>query len=208
LSSLTFTLLSDGSSDRALRPVLQWLLRQLSSRDFEPQWADLRWVRQPPKSLAERIRMALGLYPCDLLFVHRDAERETREERVQEIRSQLEAVAVRTAVCVVPVRMQEAWLLFDEEAIRLAADNPRGNKTLALPPLASVETIPDPKNLLYKLLEDASGLRAGRLHRFVPAARIHRLSELIEDFSPLRSLAAFRALEEDLREVLVERSWL
>ena len=103
--------------------------------------------------------------------------------------------------------MQEAWLLFDEAAIRHAADNPRGRMPLTIPPLKKLEEIPDPKDLLWNQLSIASGLRPGRLRRFDPAARIHRLGDLIEDFSPLRRLSAFQALEEDLRKLFEERSW-
>jgi len=208
LTSLTFTLLSDGSSDRALIPVLQWLLRQNSSRDFEAQWAELRGLRKPPKALADRIHAALALYPCDLLFVHRDAESLPRAARVEEIRKHLGPAREQTTVCVVPIRMQETWFLFNEAAIRRAADNPQGTMKLALPPLPKLEDIPDPKDVLCSLLAEASGLRVGRLHRFFPEARIHRLSELIEDFSPLRRLQGFQALEKELRSTVAERSWL
>ena len=207
MSPLTFTLLSDGSSDRALLPVLQWLLRELSARDFEPQWADLRALREPPKGLADRIRTAVKLYPCDLLFVHRDAEGETLKNRAEEVRKHLRVVPEQTAVCVIPVRMLEAWLLLDETALRTAADNPKGRVVLGMPALDRLEEISDPKRLLFELLETASGLRAGRLHRFHPAARVHRLAELIPDFSPLRRLFAFQTLQEDLETVLVERRW-
>ncbi|HYU32100.1 MAG TPA: hypothetical protein VEW48_08045 [Thermoanaerobaculia bacterium] len=110
-------------------------------------------------------------------------------------------------VCVIPVRMQEAWLLFDEAALRLAADNPHGTMALSLPPLHRLEEIPDPKELLFKMLYSASGLRPGRLNRFHPSVRIHRLAELIEDFSPLRGLTAFQALEADLKALVTEQRW-
>lgn len=208
LIPLTFTLLSDGSSDRALIPVLRWLLLQNSARDFSDQWADLRSLRPPPKLLSEKIRMTIALFPCDLLFVHRDAEGEKRDVRVAEIREHLGvAGSGPPAICVVPVRMQEAWLLFDEAAIRFAADNPRGRAPLPIPSLKRVEELPDPKSLLWDLLTSASGLRPGRLRRFEPARRIHRLSDLIEDFSPLRRLSAFQALEDDLQRILEERAW-
>jgi hypothetical protein len=158
--------------------------------------------------LSEKIQRTLALYPCDLLFVHRDAEGESRETRVMEIREHLrEAGSQQTAVCVVPVRMQEAWLLFDEAALRTAADNPRGRMPLEIPSLKKLEEVPDPKSVLWNLLATASGLRQGRLRRFEPAPRIHRLADLIEDFSPLRRLSAFWALEEDLKRLLTERSW-
>jgi hypothetical protein len=155
-----------------------------------------------------RLQAALQLYPCDLLFVHRDAENEDRETRVEEIRQHLVRLDNQTAICVVPVRMQEAWFLFEERAIRLASDNPGGRMTLSLPPLDRLESIADPKSVLFDLLYKASGLRPGRQHRFVPALRLHRLAEIIEDFSPLRRLPAFRALEDEMQVVLSERDWL
>jgi len=208
LTPLTFTLLSDGSSDRALIPVLRWLLFQNSSRDFSDQWADLRSLRPSPRLLSDKISRTLTLYPCDLLFVHRDAEAESRESRVMEIRQHLQvADSQQTAVCVVPVRMQETWLLFDQAALRSAADNPKGRMPLEIPPIKKLEEVPDPKDLLWNLLAAASGLRPGRLRRFAPAPRTHRLADIIEDFSPLRRLPAFQALEEDLKLILTERSW-
>jgi len=206
LNSLRFTLLSDGSSDRVLLPMLEWLLGECSSRTFQPQWADLRMLPSPPKTLAERVQTAVEIYPCDLLFIHRDAEREPREVRVREIRQQISTLAA-PAICIVPVRMQEAWLLFDEKALRRAAGNPNGRTVLTLPDLDEIEQIPDPKELVHGMLRQASELPSRRLRRFNPAVAIHRLAELIDDFSPLRGLPAFQALESDVRTLLVERSW-
>ena len=206
MNSLRFTLLSDGSSDRVLLPMLEWLLGECSSRTFQPQWADLRMLPSPPKTLAERVQTAVEIYPCDLLFIHRDAEREPREVRVREIRQQISTLAA-PAICIVPVRMQEAWLLFDEKALRRAAGNPNGRTVLTLPDLDEIEQIPDPKELVHGMLRQASELPSRRLRRFNPAVAIHRLAELIDDFSPLRGLPAFQALESDVRTLLVERSW-
>lgn len=206
LRPLTFTLLSDGSSDRALLPVLRWVLRQSSTLPLQSQWADLRHSRRPPRTLAERIRAALELFPCDLLFIHRDAEGEPWQTRIEEIQRHLPEPHDPPAVCVVPVRMQEAWLLFDENALRLAADNPRGRVPLSMPDPGDLEAIPDPKDLLFTLLRTASDLKGRRLHRLNVPERVHRLADLIEDFSPLRRLSAFQALEEDVRRILTERS--
>jgi Domain of unknown function (DUF4276) len=208
VTDLVYTLVTDGSSDRALLHILDWLLEQSTSRTVQGSWADLQPLRQPPRSLAERIDRALELYACDLLFVHRDAERESRDVRVEEIVGCLQGLE-RTppAVCVVPVRMQEAWYLFDEAALRRAAGNPCGIERLALPELQKLEQIADPKRDLHELLRQASGLRPGRRQRFDPASAVHRLAELIEDYSPLRTLPAFKAMEAELQSLLAERNW-
>jgi len=98
MPELRYTLLADGTSDRALMPHLTWLLQQrLPSYAVQAEMAEL-WTLPPskrPKGLTERIKMTLELYRCDLLFIHRDAEREARGVRVEEIRNALtEAVQV------------------------------------------------------------------------------------------------------------------
>ena len=149
--------------------------------------------------------MAVEMYPCNLLFVHRDAERAARQVRVAEILRVLGASP--PAVCVVPVRMQEAWLLFDEGAIRAAAGRPTGMEPLPLPALRRTEAVPNPKSVLRDALVTASGLRGRRRRQFPVMERVYRLAVLIEDFSPLRELAAFGALEHDLRMTLEGNGW-
>jgi len=89
--------------------------------------------------------------------------------------------------------MTEAWLFFEEQAIRTAAGNSHGRELLDLPPPRKIESLPDPKSLLYDLLRSASGLRGRRLNNMPVSVYAARVSELIEDFSPLRQLSAFSA---------------
>ncbi len=205
MNELHYTLLSDGSSDQALIPLLKWLLRQQGvACAIQESWADLRKVRRPPSALVDRIRMSVDLFRCDLLFVHRDAESQPRTARVAEVAAalnQLPAPIVEEmppVVCVVPVRMLEAWLLFDLTSLRSAADNPRGRMLISLPPLSRLEREPDPKATLYGLLRAASGYHGRRLKQFRPTQAVQRLADLIGDYSPLRALPAFAALEEDV----------
>jgi hypothetical protein len=204
---ISYTLLTDGSSDRAFIPVLNWLIREMRAEaDIQAQWADMFRLPIAPTSLAERIEKSVELYPCDLLFIHRDAEKEPLATRKVEItRALAEAqkrMTVPPAVCVIPVRMMEAWLLFDEPAIRHAARNPNSSEPLALPKLKSVESIPDPKQLLYECLRTASGLKGRRLSNFDEHSAVHLVVERIKSFAPLRHLAAFRALETELKTTL------
>lgn len=202
MDELRYTLLTDGSSDDALIPIINWLLAQkLTSCSIQAAWADLRRHPEPPRGLDARIREAVRLYPCDVLFVHRDAEAVRPAERVDEINRAIEASGASVShVRVVPVRMTEAWLLFDERAIRRAAANPNGRQRLALPALRTVENLPDPKEVLKALLRQASGLSPTRLRRFHIAIR--RVADLIDDFSPLQSVPAFQQLEGELDELL------
>lgn len=209
MRELRYTLLSDGPSDRALLPILTWLLRTHGvEMAVQPDWADLRRLPKPPRGLLERMRTSVDLYPCDLLFVHRDAEGEPYLSRRQEIvRALEEAVQLPPTVCVIPVRMQEAWLLFDEPAIRTAAGNANGRNRLDLPRLQHVEGLPDPKEVLYELLRTASGL-SGRRRKRLPVSQLaQRVSDFIDDFAPLRTLPAFTALEDEIRETVKLHNW-
>ncbi|MCY7275921.1 MAG: hypothetical protein LH702_19840 [Phormidesmis sp. CAN_BIN44] len=212
MMELRYTLLSDGSSDKALISILDWLLQtHLNNLAIQSQWADLRRVEKSLRDTFEkRIGLSLELYPCELLFIHRDAERDSHEVRVNEIRTALTQVASFVSVptvCVVPVRMTEAWLLFDTSALRKAASNPNGSITLQLPDIRKLEHEPDPKRVLHEILRQASDLSSRRLKRFSANDCTHRVSELINDFSPLRILPAFVALESELEDVIKKQRW-
>ena len=202
MKEIRYTLITDGSSDRALMPILTWLLIELGVNiPIQSTWADFRRLHNPPKKLEDRIHKAIALYPCDLLFVHRDAEKESRQKRVLEIHQAVNLIkedVILPVVCVIPVKMTEAWLLIDEKAIREAAGNPKGRQPLDLPKTSNTEGLSDPKETLRGLLETARG-HAPRRQQTVS---ITRIAELIDDFQPLKQLPAFRELESELRDAL------
>ena len=209
VTELHCTLLSDGSSDRALIPILRWLLHcHLPHCAIQLAWADLRQLPRPPRELHERIAASVELYPCDLLFVHRDAEGTSFQNRQTEVVCALGKAGVAPpGTPVIPVRMMEAWLLLDETAIRKAADNPNGQERLDLPKLGDIETISDPKRHLHDLVLDATGLPPQRRKRFSPYGAVHRIAEYVDDFSPLRRLSAFAHLEARLIATIREQGW-
>jgi hypothetical protein len=157
--------------------------------------------------LAARLALAVERYPCHAILVHRDAEGASREERVEEIRAASEALRDRALphVPVVPVRMTEAWLLVDEDAIRRASDNPGGRIRLELPALGSLERLADAKDCLNSSIVEASetsGRRRKKISRPTELSwRRVRVAELIGDYSVLRALVAFRHLEDDARSI-------
>ena len=155
--TLQTTLLTDGSSDAVLLPILRWVFRQLTPEAVELRWADLRGLPKPPRHLSDRLKCAVQLFSCQVLFVHRDAEGQTAGHRFDEITR-----ANRTGlshVCVIPVRMQEAWLLLSEDAVRMAAGRPSGKESLDLSHPTQWESLPDPKNTLHSALVTASGAK-------------------------------------------------
>jgi hypothetical protein len=157
----------------------------------------------------KRIQLSVELYPCQLLFIHRDAEKEAHATRVDEIRTALSKVNPHfpPSVCVVPVRMTEAWLLFDMLALRKAASNPNGTAVLQLPDIRRLEREPDPKKILHDLLRSASELSPRRLKKFSVSDCTYRVAELIDDFSPLRTLSAFAALETEMKATIAAQGW-
>ncbi len=213
MKEFRYTLVTDGSSDRALIPILTWLLREHGvSQPIQAEWADLRRLPLPPKKLLERIKWSLELYPCDLLFVHRDAETASLRKRREEIRQALAELSNPIwsddlTVCVVPVRMQEAWLLLSETAIRTAAGNPQGRRLLDLPAIKDLESLRNPKSVLHRLLRQASELRGRRLKSFSAAKQVQRVAEFTSDFTPLLALSAFASLEEELDRILNKQGW-
>lgn len=208
---LRFTLLADGTSDRALVPILTWILRQhlpVRAPLELGQLADLGRLRGPrPTGLDARIRLAVEYFPCDLLFVHRDAEtRDGYEARYDEITRAVRQANVPVAsVAVVPVRMTEAWLLHDEPALRRAADRPSSTDPLVFPSRRQVETV-HAKETLFDLLVAAACLTGRRRRQFNPEQRRNRLADLIEDYSPLRHFRSFRALEAEVSRFCADRA--
>jgi len=215
MKELKYLLVTDGSSDRALKPVLRWILEQhLPDCAIEDQWADPYQLpsrpNNPSDNLRWRIEKSLQLYDNpDVLFIHRDAENQSRQQREDEIAEALTQITGTPPppVCIIPVRMLETWLLIDEAAIRSAAGNPNGRVKLQLPQPKDLEALAEPKNYLYDLLERASELHGRRLKTFRPKQRIHRLAELIEDFGKLRNLPAFQLLESDIQNIIEQQGW-
>jgi hypothetical protein len=195
-----YTLVADGTSDAVLLPILTWSLKQQEVTPVVEQWADFgRIPRQ--QNTEERLRAVLDLYPCDVLFVHRDAEAQPADLRREQIAIALRWTGARH-IPVVPVRMTEAWLLADELAIRSAAGNPNGTENLNLPDIRRLEDLPDPKLVLHNALTTASGLNARRRSRLPVRQRVHLIPRYIDDYSRLDVLPAFHTLQLDIKTLI------
>lgn len=202
MKRVTATLVTDGSSDKLLVPLIELLFSEHTNKAYQVNCAD----GLPPvaSGLRARIDSAMKLYPCDILFVHRDAERLDPKVRQQEIEASWSGSQATTLICVIPVRMTEAWLVLSEKPIRAAVGNPNGSESLGLPTVKDVESLPDPKEILFEALKTASGLNASRKRHFNPHQFRHRVSELMDDLTPLRQLQSFRHLEKQVQNHLAE----
>lgn len=214
MKPLRFTIRAEGTSDIMLVPIVRWALAQeLPDTPLTEQFAELLPVPSRSRKkllLADKLRKALQQFPCDLLFVHRDADGETRRKRVDEIEEAVSALAAEGVqvphVCLVPVRESEAWVLFDEGAIRTAAGHPDGTTPLRLPSLKAVESVANPKEVLNAALKTASERTGRRLTKFDTRGLAAEVAENITDYSPLRRLVAFREFEKDLKSFT--RAWV
>ncbi|MEI6330374.1 MAG: hypothetical protein ACOYN8_17140, partial [Pseudanabaena sp.] len=206
MNDFKFTLIADGRTDDALIPILKWLLTNLGINAPEPQLPVLGNLRNPPKNLQDKIAIALDLFPCNILFIHRDAEADENpiETRTKEIRKAEKLVkkSLPPIVCVIPIKMIESWLLFHEDAIRTVVGNPNGRQDLNLPKISEIEKITDPKARLEKMLIDASFPSRRGKRVTIPPNYCVRIAEEIDDFEPLRNLSAFQELEKELKNTL------
>lgn len=201
MKRVTATLVTDGSSDKLLVPLIELLLSEHTELAYQVVCAD----GLPPLSsgLRARIDSALDLFPCDFLFVHRDDEGVGVAVRQQEIETNWAgSQQTATLICVIPVRMTEAWLIAKEAPIRAAVGNPNGTDPLDLPAVRNIESLPDPKAILFEALKAASGLNGTRKRRFNPHQYRHRVSELTDDLAPLRQLRSFTHLETQIQNHL------
>jgi hypothetical protein len=167
-------------------------------------YADLRSLRTKPKDLDERIKLATQLYPCDILFIHRDAEKEPLGVRLAEVRKVDMSKLGARGIPVIPIRMTEAWFLHDEDAIRRASGNPHGRTRLNLPRAKDVEHVANPKATLFDALLEATELTGNRREkskRELPRMRL-RVADLIDDFEPLIGVPAFDHFLKELDAVL------
>jgi len=148
---LEYLLISDGTSDSALLPIIDDALIKYSKyKSPQGKRADLSRYNRPIRFLHDRITYAIDLYNPGLIFIHRDAERESLHKRVTEIELALgkcnkDGYKDRKHVKIIPVRMTEAWLMIDQSAIKRAAGNPGSRSKLKLPKKQALEDIPDPK---------------------------------------------------------------
>lgn len=205
---LRYTLIADGSSDKALMNIIKWLLDDLYPKMPNiGTFGDFRMLQKPPKKgdVKRQIQYAQHLYPFDILFYHRDAEttkNNIADERIAEIKEQLEESNLSKTVFIIPIKMMENWLLFDENAIKKAAGNRNYNKPIVLPTVNRLESLNDPKLLLHNLLKEVSGLKSRQLKNFNVNQAVHLVAENISDYSVLRQLDAFKKFEKNLKDII------
>lgn len=186
---LPYAVVADGGTDRVLQPIIEWTIQQLDPTVdiLEPDFDKRRG------SLSD----FLASYSDGplLVFVHRDGETASYEDRLAEFKG----VVDPRVVPVIPIRMTEAWLLIDGSAIARAAGNPQASVDLPSP--QECERMADPKSALEDLLLEASGSPSGRSRQqFKKRLVEHRVAVAgyITDFSGLQRFEAYGRFREAL----------
>lgn len=208
MDRLTYTLISDGSSDTTLMHIINWCLRDLyPNLPIDSQYADFNPLQKKPSQgdIQKRIELASKLYPFDLCIYHRDAEKNERnilDIRTAEVLDKLDDKTRKKVVCIIPIKMMESWLLTDEKAIKFAANNPNGHVQLNLPDIKRIECLTNPKDLLHGLLTTATENNKRRLKSFNVDRAVHLVAEHTDNFEKLRQLSAFKKFEHELKKAV------
>jgi hypothetical protein len=188
---LTWAVIVDGGTDSVLVPIIRWAIHRLDPEVeiLEPEF------RRRSGGVAEFFETYKS--SAMLIFVHRDAENLTLDARM----SEFDSVSRPDVVAVVPVRMSEAWILFDGSAIAKAAGSPSVH--VPVPELSEIEGIAEPKDHLERLLFEAAGSPTGRRGKVFKRSLVARRVSVaghIGDFSPLEGLSAFQRFQSALAE--------
>lgn len=172
-----------------LVPIIQWAIHRLDPvvEILEPQF------RKRQGSISEDVeKYGSGSM---LVFVHRDSETLTLDERLREF----DGIARSDVVPVVPVQMSEAWVLFDGAAIGKAASS--SSAEVSVPSVAELEGIRDPKARLDNLLFEVAGRPTGRRGKVFKRSIVERrvsVAGYIADYAPLEDVPAFARFQETL----------
>lgn len=196
---ITFSVVADGGTDRLLVPIIQWAIHRLDPQVeiLEPEFT----------KRSGRVKKFLSTYTSDsmLIFVHRDAENVTLEERLLEF----ESTSRYNVIPIVPVRMSEAWLLVDGNAIARAAGS--SESSVSIPRVSDLEGISDPKSQLDSLLLKAAGNPSGRRGKSFRRSIVERrvsVASFISDYSPLEDVPAFRHFQKYLMKYYPYKSMI
>ena len=196
---ITSAIITDGTSDRALIPLLQLLLNEHLKLPFE----EPQFVHSTSNILSEKIADAIQKFEVDILFIHRDAENENWEKRKKEIVDAIPAGLTISVIPVIPIKMTEAWLLTDPVAIRMAVGNQHSNQKITLPKITQIENC-DAKQVLLTALTEAKELSTQRRRKFRPEQFRHRVAELTSNLQLIRQIPSFHRLEQCLAPILLK----
>lgn len=215
--SLSLALSVEGRVDERFLPII---VRRTAEQILAPREIDVLEPIVLPRDLPKRAgavrlilaaaRQAEGFHA---LLVHTDADdlawEEAQRQRIEPgfacVQSSSRGVC-RNLVPVIPVRMVEAWMIADPEAVRQELGTDWPDDKLRLPPLHQVELHANPKEALdqaiYSVYEDRAARRRPSLADIqLGLANSIRLERL-------HHLDAYKRFYQDLTSTLHELQML
>ena len=72
-----------------------WLPQHRPDSPIDDKFADLRYLHRPPDNLTDKIVCSLELYPCQILFIHKDMDKEAYQARKDEIHNAFQQASER-----------------------------------------------------------------------------------------------------------------
>jgi hypothetical protein len=194
---------AEGSSDAPLGELVEslFLARSVNIHLTRPDYSLLG--ERVAKDLTARLKAGTTLMAGDpdVVVFHRDVDNTDHAKRRAEMEEALTAAESNgVLVPVIPLRMTEAWLLLDEQAIRTAAGNPNGHVRLNLPTVREVERLADPKRVLRDAImaaADVTGRRRERLAARFSSSR-RQLLERLDPSGPVTELRSWQSLIADV----------
>lgn len=195
-------LYAEGPTDyQFLLPLIDRLLGELAAKLF-PAACDLANTlaidaSKPPRRRAERVRLAAVEHKdyCDFFILHADGAGNVAEARRTQIdpgadliRAAFPRLSIPIVACV-PIREIEAWMLVDIEPFNLVL-----GKTISLELPKQPEAELDPKEILRSIFRHGDAL--------ITLTDAYPIFGNNVRFDQLRTLSAFRAFEQELRDAL------
>ena len=217
MKTLTMTLFPEGATDArfltALIPrVVVAMLHERGRQELDVLPPRVVFSKKE-KRLDKIVDVAEQAYGSHLLLIHADADSQTAvpalRERIQPgVEKVLQSVPThelcRHIVPIVPIHMQEAWLLADGEMLcdQIGTNVPLSALSIPAKP-HQIETLADPKTELKRIVDQATESRSRRRRPFDIGSLYTPLGERI-DLTKLGKLPAYQQFWADLAKALAD----
>jgi hypothetical protein len=216
--ALVLALYAEGRTDERFLPVVirrtvEHILAQHGRIDvdvLEPIIVNHN-IDRKFSTRAERIlEAAHRAHGFHALIVHADADHPTPERALKErfmpghdlVQKAKDRVCNRL-LPIIPVRMTEAWMLVDSEALRKVIRTNIDEQALGLPTRArQIESDPDPKQTLHQILQNALAHYPRRRRGIVLGTIYEPLARQLS-LERLSALPAYQQFVKDMTETLI-----
>ncbi len=220
MNTIIFALYAEGRTDERFLPLIiqrtaiDILIRQGKKIVYVADPVVLIPESPEPSSRAERIlRAAQQASGYHALIVHADADHPAADQAMKErIQPGFERVLTerdkdkvcRHLVPIIPIRMTEAWMLADIEALQEVIGTDIDAEGLGISKKSrNIEADTDPKQTIKDAIRNAEALRSSRRRRIKIGSLYEPLAGRIR-LERLQLLSAYRQFADDLAETLAE----